>query len=90
MIQIEKNQTDFSVDYTFNINFHGVDIIFDPISNLKVDKKHKFKIKTTGGILSDEMGLGKTISSIALIASNPAPNNLPQTKKSLITNIEKN
>ena len=89
MIQIEKNQTDFSVDYTFNINFHGVDIIFDPISNLKVDKKHKFKIKTTGGILSDEMGLGKTISSIALIASNPAPNNLPQTKKSLITNIEK-
>ena len=89
MLQMEKNQTDFTVNYTFNINFKGVDLLFDPVSNSRVNKELKFKIKTTGGVLSDEMGLGKTISSIALIASHPAPANLPNTKMSTISNTEK-
>ena len=89
MLQMEKNQTDFTVNYTFPINFKGADILFDPVSNSRVSKELKFKIKTTGGVLSDEMGLGKTISSIALIASHPAPANMPNTKKSAISNIDK-
>ena len=89
MLQIEKNQTDFIVNYTLNINFKGTDVLFDPVSNSRVSNDMKFKIKTTGGVLSDEMGLGKTISSIALIASNPAPDNLPNTKLSIISNTEK-
>lgn len=89
MLQMEKNQTDFTVNYTFNINFKGVDLLFDPVSNSRVNKELKFKIKTTGGVLSDEMGLGKTISSIALIASHPAPADLPNTKMSTISNTEK-
>jgi len=89
MLQMEKNQTDFTVNYTFPINFKGVDILFDPVSNSRVAKELKFKIKTTGGVLSDEMGLGKTISSIALIASHPAPTNMLNTKKSVISNIDK-
>jgi SNF2 family DNA or RNA helicase len=80
MLQMEKNQTDFTLNYTYNINFNGINILFDPVSNTKVDKEFKFKIKTKGGVLSDEMGLGKTISSIALITSHPAPTNLPNTK----------
>jgi SNF2 family DNA or RNA helicase len=89
MLQIEKNQTNFTVNYSFNINFKGVDILYDPISNSRIDKELKFKITTTGGVLSDEMGLGKTISSIALIASHPAPSNLPNTKFSAISKFEK-
>lgn len=89
MLQMEKNQIDFTVNYTFPINFKGADILFDPVSNSRVNNELKFKIKTTGGVLSDEMGLGKTISSIALIASHPAPANIPNTKKSPISNIDK-
>lgn len=89
MLQMEKNQTDFTVNYTFNINFKGIDLLFDPVSNSRVNKELKFKIKTTGGVLSDEMGLGKTISSIALIASHPAPTNMTNTKMSIISNTEK-
>ena len=89
MLQMEKNQTDFTVNYTFNINFKGTDLLFDPVSNSRVNKELKFKIKTTGGVLSDEMGLGKTISSIALIASHPAPTILPNTKLSVISNTDK-
>lgn len=89
MLQIEKNQIEFTINYTFPINFKGIDILFDPVSNSKVNKELRFKITTTGGVLSDEMGLGKTISSIALIASNPAPPNIPNTKISAISNIDK-
>ena len=89
MLQMEKNQTEFTVNYSYPISFKGVDIIFDPVSNSRVNKELKFKIKTTGGVLSDEMGLGKTISSIALIASHPAPANLPNTTKSSISKIDK-
>ena len=89
MLQIENNQTNFIVNYTFPINFKGTDILFDPISNIRVSKELKFKIKTNGGILSDEMGLGKTISSIALIASNPAPTIMTNTQKSTISNSDK-
>jgi DNA repair protein RAD5 len=89
MIQIENNNFDFNVNYSFLIDFKGVNILFDPISNSKVNNELKFKIKTTGGVLSDEMGLGKTISSIALIASNPAPTVMTNTKLSTISNIHK-
>ena len=89
MLQMERNQTNFTVNYTFNINFKGVDLLFDPVSNCRVNKELTFKINTTGGILSDEMGLGKTISSIALIASNPTPKEITNTKISTISNIDK-
>ena len=89
MLQIENNQTDFSIDYSYNVNFKGTNILFDPVSNTKIDKELKLKVKSTGGVLSDEMGLGKTISSIALIASNPAPANMPQMKMSKTANFEK-
>lgn len=89
MLQIEKHQTDFTINYTFSMNIKGVDILFDPLSNCRVNKKSSFKIKTSGGILSDEMGLGKTISSIALIASHPAPRDLSNTKRSGITGFDK-
>jgi SNF2 family DNA or RNA helicase len=82
MIQIENNTTNFSVNYTYPIEFGGNNIIYDPIASCRVSDHLQFKIKTSGGVLSDEMGLGKTISSIALISSNPAPANLPQLKMS--------
>jgi SNF2 family DNA or RNA helicase len=89
MLQMEKNQIDFTVDYTFNIDFKGNNILFDPITNSKTLKQHKFKIRTNGGILSDEMGLGKTISSIALIASNPAPQDMPAMRNSITAGFDK-
>jgi SNF2 family DNA or RNA helicase len=82
MIQIENDTTNFTVNYTYPIDFKGTHILFDPITNCRVNNDLMFKIKTSGGVLADEMGLGKTISSIALIASNPAPANLPQLKMS--------
>ena len=89
MLQVENNTVDFTVNYTFNINFNGTDLLMDPISNTRVNNDMKLKITTTGGVLSDEMGLGKTISSIALIASNPAPKELPNTKYSNVSGFDK-
>ena len=79
MLLIERNIFDSLVNYTNIINIKDVEINFDPIRMCKISNniKHNFKITTKGGILADEMGLGKTITSIALIVSNPAPNNLP-------------
>ena len=89
MISIENKDTNICCDYTYNFNINNNNILFDPVSNVISDKKHKFKITTNGGILCDEMGLGKTISLISLIHSNPAPSNLSNTKISNITKIEK-
>ena len=89
MVKMENNNTEITINYTYNINFKGCNILYDPVTNLKSDKEYKFKIKTSGGVLSDDMGLGKTITSIALIASNPAPDNMPITKISNISKIEK-
>ena len=89
MIQIENNQTNDNINYTYNLDFKGTHILFDPISSSKVYKDLKFNIKTKGGGLSDDMGLGKTISSIALISSNPAPANMPQFKFSTIADFNK-
>ena len=89
MLQIEKKQNDIISEYTCNIDINNKEILFDPISNLVSSNKHNFKITTNGGILCDEMGLGKTISSIALISCNPASNNLPNTRNSPISGIEK-
>lgn len=89
MLMMEKNQTDFYVNYTYNINIGDNNIIFDPVSNSRTKEELKFKVKTCGGVLADEMGLGKTISSIALIASHPAPQDLSNTKMSKISNINK-
>lgn len=80
MLQIEKNENDFQINYTIDMNIGDINFIFDPITNLIVDKHSQLNIKSQGGILSDEMGLGKTISSIALIASNPS---------NILNNIEK-
>jgi DNA repair protein RAD5 len=89
MLEIEKNNIDYNVEYTLNIEFNGTNILFDPISNSKVNNKMFFNIKTNGGILADDMGLGKTISCIALITSNPPINNLPLLKLSKISSINK-
>jgi SWI/SNF-related matrix-associated actin-dependent regulator of chromatin subfamily A3 len=71
MINMENNNTDFNIEYSTTFDFNGIQIYFDPVTNLKCDNKKQFKITTNGGVLCDEMGLGKTISSIALIVSNP-------------------
>jgi DNA repair protein RAD5 len=89
MLEIEDKKINFEIDYTYNININGNNILFDPVSNLVSTEKHKLKISMNGGILCDEMGLGKTISLIALITCNPAPSNLPNTKISTISGIEK-
>ena len=89
MIQIEKNDINNSINYNFELDFKGTNILFDPISSSKVHKNIKFTVKSKGGVLSDEMGLGKTISSIALIASNPAPADMPQMKYSSIADFDK-
>lgn len=89
MLQIEKNQEDFTINYTYEFKFNKTNILFDPVANIKVNDNLKIKIKTKGGILADEMGLGKTISLIALINTNPAVDNLTNTKISSISNINK-
>ena len=74
MIDIEKNQNNYDIEYTYKLKFDNIEVIFDPISNTCVNKEYFFKIKTKGGMLSDEMGLGKTISTIGLITLNQASN----------------
>ena len=90
MLQIERNQSNSTVTYTYNMLFKNeVNIIYDPISNSISNKERQFNIKTTGGVLSDDMGLGKTISSIALIDSNPLTNIPNFTKVSRNNNFTK-
>jgi SNF2 family DNA or RNA helicase len=75
MIQMEKNTIKFEVEYTTCMNFlNTVQINYDPIKNIKSNKKRIFQIKSNGGILADEMGLGKTITMLSLIVSNPNTN----------------
>ena len=76
MIALE-NQEIQTIQYSYNMSFHNIKLIFDPFTNTKIDNELYFNVKTKGGILSDEMGLGKTITSIALILSNPSPINIP-------------
>jgi len=76
MIELENNQIQ-KIQYSYNMLFHDLKIIFDPFTNKKINKELYLNVKTNGGILSDEMGLGKTITSIALILSKPAPTDLP-------------
>ena len=75
MIQMEKNTIKFEVEYTTSIDFlNTVQINYDPIKNIRSNKKRIFQIKSNGGILADEMGLGKTITTLSLIVSNPNTN----------------
>ena len=75
MIQMEKNTIKFEVEYTTPINFlNTIEINYDPIKNIKSNKKRIFQIKSNGGILADEMGLGKTITTLSLVVSNPNTN----------------
>jgi len=88
MLKMEKGDTSFQVKYTVPIMFNGEEHIYDPISNQRVTDDKYLNIKIRSGVLSDEMGLGKTITSIALIAANPAPPNHPAIK--LSTSYEMN
>jgi DNA repair protein RAD5 len=74
MIEMEKKTINFSVDYSTKINFHNLEVNYDPIKNVVNNKIRSFKIKSNGGILADEMGLGKTITTVALISSAPSTN----------------
>ena len=89
MIKMEKGDTSFTVRYTVPLKIDDVEYIFDPISCRKVAEDKYLKINIRGGILSDEMGLGKTITSVALIASNPAALDHPAAKFSKEFNIDK-
>ena len=89
MLSIEKNQGLQTINYNYTVKFGSNDILFDPVTNSKTNKSLKFNIKTCGGILADEMGLGKTISSIALIASHPAPVDMPDMSPSKLGDINK-
>ena len=80
MIKIEKGDTNFKVKYTLPLTILEEEILYDPISNKKISEDKFLDIHVRGGVLSDEMGLGKTITSIALIYSNPAPNDHPAVK----------
>ena len=82
MIEIENNATDYKINYGFKLEFEGIELLYDPVFNRISDDDFEFKIKTNGGVLSDDMGLGKTITSIALIATNPAPSRIPLIKYS--------
>ena len=82
MLKMEKGETSFTVKYTVPINFFDQEYIYDPISNQRVLEDKYLNIKIRGGVLSDEMGLGKTITSVALIATNPAPKEHPAVKYS--------
>lgn len=73
MINIEKKKDNYIIEYTTEINIGNYQTIkFDPIKNLKSNKKRYFNIISKGGILADEMGLGKTITTLALITANPS------------------
>jgi len=80
MIKIERGDTNFKVKYTLPMTVLDEEILYDPISNRKISEDKYLDINVRGGVLSDEMGLGKTITSIALIYSNPAPNDHPAVK----------
>jgi SNF2 family DNA or RNA helicase len=82
MLKMEKGETSFTVKYTSPITFCNQEYIYDPISNQRVMEDKYLNINIRGGVLSDEMGLGKTITSVALIATNPAPNEHPAAKYS--------
>lgn len=82
MLKMENGDISFNIKYTVPIKIDDNEFIFDPISNQKVLDDKFMKVNIRGGILSDEMGLGKTITSIALIASNPAPLDHPAAKYS--------
>lgn len=75
MINIEKKLLNLKVEYTKQFNFKDIqEINFDPIKNMKSDKRRYFNINARGGILADEMGLGKTVTTLSLITSNPSTN----------------
>ena len=80
MIKMEKGDTNFKVKYTLPLKIFDEEILYDPISNRRITEDKYIDINIRGGVLSDEMGLGKTITSIALIYSNPAPNDHPAVK----------
>jgi len=77
MISLENQTNELFIDYSYKMDFVNIKLILDPFTKTKINNKLKLNIKSKGGILADEMGLGKTITSIALIISNPSPNNLP-------------
>jgi SNF2 family DNA or RNA helicase len=99
MIDIEQRKTNYKINYTYNINLNNygnnnnINIIFDPISNVKVDEEKYFNLTSNGGILADEMGLGKTISCIGLISTHiplPIDNFYKYSNKLSINKINSN
>ena len=90
MIEIEKGNFNQKINYIPNFDYSGINIYFNPISGLKVDKEDYMNISSKGGILADKMGLGKTITSLCLIPCNPSTytepfkNNLIYSKATLL------
>jgi SNF2 family DNA or RNA helicase len=72
MVQIENQNTEFTINYSSKINFLDKEFNFDPIKSIVSNNIRSFKLKTNGGILADEMGLGKTITSLSLVLTNPS------------------
>ncbi len=70
MIQIENQNTTYTIDYLSKINIGDKTFNFDPIKGIMTDNTLTLKMKTNGGILADEMGLGKTITTLSLVCTN--------------------
>ena len=70
MLQIENQNTSYTIDYLSQIKIVDKIVNFDPIKGIMTDEKLIFKVKSNGGILADEMGLGKTITVLSLVCTN--------------------
>ena len=71
MVQIENQETEYTIEYTSNIIFGNKEYKYNPVKNLLVQEQKYLNLKINGGILADEMGLGKTMTTLGLIISNP-------------------
>ena len=72
MIDIENNNIK-QTQRTFELEIGDVNLIWDPMNNMIVNKNEYINISTKGGILADSMGLGKTVTMTGLMHFGSKP-----------------